>query len=279
MHVPLLLKHLPDDASTARLAGGTGTEPHLGNNAWYRHHSLRHAAELDDVARASGGAAAARDIDFIVATLGLHPDDRLLEIGCGWGRHTRVLRERGFARLTSVDIAPAMLAEARAHTAGLDADLRECDFRALADDGPFDALLSLYDRSCVGFPTEAEDRASLATLRGMLRPGGQLFFGIGDWPVALPTPRRDWREFAATVELLETLPDAAAMTCTDRTTVLDGRERRVYTLTRRHYGLPELRRLLGEAGFIVTGAWHAFDAARPYGPEDHALFVLARRES
>ena len=96
-----------------------------------------------------------RDIDFIIATLGLHPDDRLLAIGCGWGRHTRVLRERCFARPTSVDIAPAMLAEARAHTAGLDADLRECDFRAPADDGLFDALLSLYDRSCVDFPTVA----------------------------------------------------------------------------------------------------------------------------
>ena len=278
MHVPPL-KHLPDDASTTLLEDGSGVELHLGNNAWYRHHSLRHAAELDDAGRKSGSAAAARDIDFIVAMLGLRPADRLLEIGCGWGRHTRVLRERGFGRLTSVDIAPALLDRARAHTAGLDADLRECDFRALADAGPFDALLSLYDRSCVGFPTEAEDRASLATLRGMLRPGGQLFFGIGDWPVALPAPRRDWREFAGAVELLETLPDAAAMTCTDRTVVLDGPERRVYTLTRRHYGLPELRRLLGESGFAVTGAWHAFDAARPYGPEDHGLFVLARRES
>lgn len=272
------LKHLPDGASTTLLENGSGVELHLGNNAWYRHHSLRHAAELDDVGRTSGGAAAAHDIDFIVATLGLRPDDRLLEIGCGWGRHTRVLHERGFARLTSVDIAPAMLELARAHTAGLDADLRECDFRALTDAGPFDAVLSLYDRSCIGFPTEAEDRASLAALRGMLCPGGQLFFGIGDWPVALPVPRRDWREFAGTVELLETLPDAATMTCTDRTTVLDGTARRVYTLTRRHYGLPELRRLLGEAGFAVTGAWHAFDAARPYGPESEGLFVLARRE-
>lgn len=252
---------------------------YTGNNAWYRHHSLRHAAELDAAGRASGSAAAACDIDFIVATLGLRPDDRLLEIGCGWGRHTRVLRERGFARLTSVDIAPAMLDRARAHTAGFDAELRACDFRALADAGPFDALLSLYDRSCVGFPTEAEDRASLATLRGMLRPGGQLFFGIGDWPVALPTPCRDWREVAGTVELLETLADAATMTCTDRTTVLDGDTRRVYTLTRRHYGLPELRRLLAGAGFAVTGAWHALDAARPYGPEREGLFVLARRDA
>jgi len=268
----------PIAAPTAAARAAAPPVEYASNNAWYRHHSLRHAAELDAAGRAGGSAAAARDIDLVEAMLGLRPVDRLLEIGCGWGRHTRVLRERGFRRLTSVDSAPALLGQARAHTAGCAAGLRECDFRVLADAGPFDALLSLYDRSCVGFPTEEEDRASLATLRGMLRPGGQLFFGIGDWPVALPAPRRDWREFAGTVALLETLPDAAALTCADRTTVLDGDARRVYTLTRRHYGLPELRRLLGKAGFAVTGAWHAFDAARPYGPEQEGLFVLARRE-
>ncbi len=124
MHVPLLLKHLPDDASTACLVGGSGAEFHLGNTAWYRHHSVRHAAELDDAARA-GGAAVARDGGFIVDTLGLRISDRLLEIGCGWGRHTRVLRECGFTHLTSVDIAPAIFVQARVHTAGLDADPRE----------------------------------------------------------------------------------------------------------------------------------------------------------
>lgn len=251
------------------------------NNAWYIYHSARHAAELSAESRANGSAAAARDIDFIVEQLALAPHDRLLEIGCGWGRHSLVLHERGFRRLTSVDIAPAMLAIAceRAEAAGITADFRLCDFRSLGDEPPFDALLSLYDRSCLGYPSEAEDRQSLAFLHGLLRPGGQLWFGIGDWPVALPRPGRDWREWAGGVELLETIPDAAAMTCTDRTTVLAPEGRRVYELTRRHYGLPEIRRLLDDAGFELVGAWHALDARRPYGAEAEGLFVLARRGS
>jgi SAM-dependent methyltransferase len=253
--------------------------PDTGNNAWYIYHSARHAAELGAESRAAGSAAAERDIDFIVEQLALAPHDRLLEIGCGWGRHSLVLHERGFRRLTSVDIAPAMLAIARdrAEAAGIAADFRLCDFRALGDEPPFDAILSLYDRSCLGYPSEAEDRQSLAFLHGLLRPGGQLWFGIGDWPVALPRPGRDWREWAGGLELLETIPDAAAMTCTDRTTILAPEGRRVYTLTRRHYSLPEIRRLLGDTSFDLIGAWHALDARRPYGSEAEGLFVLVRR--
>lgn len=251
------------------------------NNAWYRYHSHRQAAEFTAASHANGVAAAERDISFIVATLGLAPTDRLLEIGCGWGRHTLVLRERGFTSLTSVDIASKLLSIARERLtqAGFDADLREADFRALGAEGPFDAILSLYDRSCCGFAREDEDRQSLALLHRMLRPGGLLFFGIGDWPVALPGPRRDWREWDGAIELLETIPDAAAMTCTDRTIAITATARRVYELTRRHYSLPELSRLLHEAGFTVEGAWHAFDIARPYGAETEGLFVLARRGS
>jgi hypothetical protein len=172
-----------------------------------------------------------------------------------------------------------VVARERAAAAGSATDFRRCDFRDLGDEPPFDAILSAYDRSCLGYPTEEEDRASLAFLHYLLRPGGQLFFGIGDWPVALPGPRRDWREWDGVVELLETIPDAAAMTCTDRTTVLHPTGRRVYTLTRRHYGLPEIRRLLHEAGFSLQAAWHALDPQRPYGSEQEGLFILARRGS
>ncbi len=270
----------PTPVTLATAPVATEAETVSGNNAWYIYHSARNAATTDERGRREGIAVAEQDIDFIVQQLALSLDARLLEIGCGWGRHSLILHERGYRDLTSVDIAPAMLtiARERAAAAGIAVDFCLCDFRDLGDEPPYSAILSIYDRSCLGYPTEEEDRRSLAFLHQMLRPGGQLFFGIRDWPVALPTPRRDWREWDGVVELLETLPDAAAMTCTDRTTVLHPAGRRVYNLTRRHYSLPEIRRLLAEAGFAFVAAWHALDAARPYGAEQDGLFVLARRE-
>jgi SAM-dependent methyltransferase len=251
------------------------------NNAWYRMLSALRALELTPNAIAEGERLAEADLDFVERALPLTPDSRILEIGCGWGRHTLHLARRGYRRVVSLDIAPAMLAIARrrADAAGLTPTIVEADYIDLAPDAPFDAVLSLYDRSLLGWPTETEDRASLAHLARLIRPGGALLFGIRDWPVDLPRPSRDWRETPLGLLLEETLPDAAAMTCARRSVLIhpDGR-REEQTLTRRHYSLPEVRRLLDEAGFAMLAAYHAFDEQRPYGREEQGLVVLARRE-
>jgi SAM-dependent methyltransferase len=251
----------------------------MSNNDWYRFYAPRRL-DLDAGRIAADRAAAARDIDALLGRTGLGPQARVLEIGCGWGRHALELAARGFARVRSIDIAPEPLAVARALASehGLRCDIRQQDFSEV-DDGPFDAVLSLYDRSVCGFPSEAEDARSLAHLAGLLRPGGWLVFGINDWPFHLPAARRDWRETAEGIELLEVLPDRAAMTCTDRVTLVrpDGRRER-YELTRRHYYLPELRRLCAGAGLALEIAMHRLADGQPYAEGDDGLFVFARRE-
>ena len=121
---------------------------------------------------------------------------------------------------------------------------RQQDF-GLVGDGPYAAVLSLYDRSVCGFPSEEEDARSLRHLAGLLEPGGWLVFGINDWPADLPRASERRGETGEGIERVEVIPDPAAMTCTHRVTLVrpDG-GREVHALTRRHYSLPELRRLL-----------------------------------
>lgn len=252
----------------------------MSNNDWYRFYGPRQVAGLTAERIAAERAAAERDLDFVLARTGLAPRDRILEIGCGWGRHSLALARRGFGAVTSIDIAAEPLAVARGMAAEHDlaCDFRQQDFMDVAG-ARFAAVLSLYDRSCCGFPTEAEDARALRHLAGLLRPGGWLIFGINDWPFGLPEPSQRWAEGAAGLELIEVVPDRAAMTCADRVTLLrpDGR-RSSFALTRRHYYLPELRRLLAEAGFTLMSAWHRLDESRPYGDGGDGLFVIARRE-
>ena len=249
-----------------------------GNDAWYRYHGARRAHGLSAEDVAEGTTHAVADIDFVERHIPLRPSSRLLEVGCAWGRHTDELLRRGYAHVVSVDIDPAMLAHARRRL--VDADLRDGSFLAIARaDGPFDAVLQLYDRSVLGFPTEDDDRASLRHVAGLLDPGGHLLFGIRDWPVDLPLASRSWQETVEGLELEEVVPDPAAMTCTHRTIVIrpDG-ARRTLEITRRHYSLPEVRGLLRGAGFVCVDAWHAYDEARPYGTERQGMVVLARKE-
>jgi len=252
----------------------------VSNNGWYRYYAPRRLATLTPGQITAHRAAAERDLDALLARAELRTEDRILEIGCGWGRHSLALAARGFQHVTSVDIAPEPLALAHilAREAGLRCNLRQQDFLGV-DDGPYDAVISLYDRSVCGFPVEDEDARSLRHIARLLRPGGWLVFGIDDWPFELPEARRDWRETLDGVELTEVLPDRAAMTCTDRVTLLrPNGQRERHDLTRRHYHLPELRRLLADSGFALKVALHRLTDTHPYGAKDAGLFMVARRD-
>jgi len=251
----------------------------VSNNDWYRFYAPRRVAGLTPEQIAAEQAAAEHDLDFVLAQTGLALEDRILEIGCGWGRHALAFARRGFTAVTSIDIAPEPLELARtlAREAGARCVFRQQDF-AQVTDGRYRAILSLYDRSCCGFRTEAEDLLSLRRLAGLLTPGGWLLFGINDWPFNLPEASQRWEETEAVIELVEVIPDRVTMTCTDRVTLVarDG-TRQSYALTRRHYYLPEIRRLLDSAGLVLEGAFHRLDPQRPYGDGKDGLFVMARR--
>jgi SAM-dependent methyltransferase len=253
----------------------------MSNNDWYRYYAPRRLPHQGADNIAADRVAAERDIAILLARTELRPDAHMLEIGCGWGRHALALAACGFERVRSIDIAPEPLALARALASedGLRCDFRQQDFMAV-NDGLYDAVISLYDRSVCGFPTEAEDATSLRHLASLLHPGGWLVFGINDWPFHLPEAQRIWHETADGIELNEVLPDRVAMTCTDRVTLVrPNGQREQHELTRRHYYLPELHRLLTDARLTLHAAFHRLAGEQPYGDGSHGLFIFARRDA
>ncbi len=103
----------------------------MSNNSWYRYYVPRRLDELTPGQITADRAAAERDLDALLARAELRTEDRILEIGCGWGRHSLALAARGFQHVTSVDIAPEPLALAHilAWEAGLRCNLRQQDFK------------------------------------------------------------------------------------------------------------------------------------------------------
>jgi ubiquinone/menaquinone biosynthesis C-methylase UbiE len=94
----------------------------------------------------------------------------VLEVAVGTGRNLPFYPES--ARLTGIDFSPAMLDVARARAAelGRDVDLREGDAQALPfPDASFDTVVCTL--GLCGFPDE---RAAIAELHRVLRPGGTL---------------------------------------------------------------------------------------------------------
>ncbi|MGA3159282.1 MAG: bifunctional 2-polyprenyl-6-hydroxyphenol methylase/3-demethylubiquinol 3-O-methyltransferase UbiG [Steroidobacteraceae bacterium] len=111
-------------------------------------------------------------VDFIAARSPLK-DKRIADVGCGGGILAESLAARG-ARVTAIDLAPAMIevAQLHAHESGASIDYRHCDAAALAAAEPasFDVV------TCMELIEHVPDPAALvATLAQLLRPGGALY--------------------------------------------------------------------------------------------------------
>lgn len=122
------------------------------------------------------GTAGNRAIDAFLALIGSVAGQALLDVGCGQGRLTRLIAQRG-ARVTGVDLSAAMLAFARAAETAEPLNITYVhddaqQLGALAD-GSFDGALSflaLMDIPDLG--------AALRSIRRVVRPGGWLVFAI-----------------------------------------------------------------------------------------------------
>jgi SAM-dependent methyltransferase len=85
-----------------------------------------------------------QEVDFLVECLGLRPGHRVLDVGCGPGRHAVALAQAGM-KVTGVDVSKRFLdiAAARARAAGVPAALFEVDARQMPFDDEFDAVISI----------------------------------------------------------------------------------------------------------------------------------------
>lgn len=111
-----------------------------------------------------------QEVGFLFDALGLKAGMRLLDVGCGPGRHARALAARGL-EVVGVDISPRFV-ELAAEDAPPGATFVVGDARRLGFDSEFDVAISLCQG---GFGlVRGEDPSVLAGIVRALRPGGRL---------------------------------------------------------------------------------------------------------
>jgi SAM-dependent methyltransferase len=113
----------------------------------------------------------AQEVAFLLEVMSLAPGARLLDVGCGPGRHAVAFAEAGLA-VTGIDVSRRFLdlAAERATAAGVGAALFEVDARRMPFDDEFDAVVSLCQG---GFGLMADDDTLvLKRMAEAARPGG-----------------------------------------------------------------------------------------------------------
>lgn len=230
----------------------------------------------------------AQEVEFLIDALDLAPGARVLDVGCGPGRHARALAERG-VEVVGVDIAQAFIDLARAD-APAGARFERMDARDLTFDAEFDAAISLCQGAfgLVGGPAAADraDGPSVADRTdgpAWSDPDGEVLAGMAR--AVRPGGRVAVSAFSAyfQVRYLEDFDtfDADLGVNHERTSVRDvpGTELEVDLWTS-CFTPRELRLLASASGLGVEHLWSVTPGAYARTPPDldHPEFlVIARR--
>jgi ubiquinone/menaquinone biosynthesis C-methylase UbiE len=218
--------------------------------------------------------------DGLWELLQLSPASRVIDIGCGHGRHAIVLAERG-AEAIGVDSAAALLnrarhlaAEHRAHVQWIRGDMRCLPL-------PTGCAAAAIMMDAFGFfDTEEEHQAVLQEAARVLTTGGRLVLKVVNGASILDAFRATGREKrdGVVISVSNTLTTDPPR-LTQRISVSGTGGRGEYERRQRLYQVEELCALLKQVGFAVVGVFAGPDGARFEPAASSTMWIVGQRRS
>jgi 2-polyprenyl-3-methyl-5-hydroxy-6-metoxy-1,4-benzoquinol methylase len=141
---------------------------------WYEKLFANYARTYDEEGFTQGTV---QEVGFIERVIGRNKQARILDVGCGTGRHSIELARRGY-HVTGIDLSPAQLKQARekAMAAGLSVRFIQKDARKAGFSKQFDLVIMLCEGGFSLMATDEENYAILASCAKALKQGGRFIF-------------------------------------------------------------------------------------------------------
>jgi SAM-dependent methyltransferase len=146
----------------------------MSTTPWYEALFENYAQKYDNESFTQGTIG---ECDFLEKEFNFDRSLRILDVGCGTGRHAIELTRRGY-QVIGVDLSQKQLKKARekATAAGLTIDFLQCDARNLPFRNEFDVAIMLCEG---GFPLMETDEMNFQILMNVafsLKPGAKFIF-------------------------------------------------------------------------------------------------------
>lgn len=141
---------------------------------WYEELFKNYSKKYDSESFTTGTLG---EVDFIESELKENKSLRILDVGCGTGRHAIELAKRGYS-VFGIDLSSDQLARAqeKAKEAGVDVIFEQHDARNLPFNGEFDVAIMMCEG---GFPLMETDEMNFEILKSVsksLKPKAKFIF-------------------------------------------------------------------------------------------------------
>jgi len=219
-------------------------------------------------------ALAKPEVEFIVDQFRLEPGHRILDLGCGTGRHLWHLERLGFDRAVGIDLSEVLLRVA-SHELMDSTRLVRGDMRRLPFGTHFDAVLSLFT-SFGYFEADSENLEVLREIQRLLVRNGKFILDLVSYGVA----DRLVAESNRSVEGLEVSEsrryDRKTRRIEKEITIRGDEGSKRFHESIRVYSYAEMKQMLAEAGLCLTGVFGDFRGT-PFDPRCERMIAVGIR--
>lgn len=224
--------------------------------------------------------ASSREVKSIIRMMDLKPKAKILDLCCGYGRHSIELAQRGF-KVTGYDLSDFFLNKAKNDSAvsGLKISYVKGDMRKLPFESRFDAVINIFT-SFGYFDRERDDLKVLKGVCKALKDRGLFLLDLKNREHLIRNfQRRRWRPEKDFIMLEDNFFDLFTSRWeSTRTLVFSNGKRAEHSISMRLYSFAEILILLKKAGFVLESVYGDFDFGE-YSLDSPRMILICRKTS